>query len=293
MIDAARLPADVSPRLARHTWRSLEAFHGMIYFSPDATARYKALGLTGRSGYFASRAAAIGPASAEVVIATFYNFNPELVRSALPAAWQVTSPESVCAARVAGADATLREVLGPAADSPEMARAAALARRAAQAVAHDLTGRPLYAAHTTLPWPQAPHLVLWHAQTLLREYRGDAHVAALLTAGLSGIEALVTHAATGVISAEALRTTRGWSRTDWSAAVSGLRARDWLTHDPEPTLTPQGRLVRQLVEDTTDRLAVAPYAALGEAGCDELRGLAGPLTSPLIDTLMPWARAAD
>src|ERR1700722_13762619 len=124
MIDPARLPADVSPRLGRHTWRSLEAFHGMIYFSPDAAARYQALGLTGRSGYFASRAAAMGPASAEAVIATFYNFNPELVRSALPAAWQVTSPESVRAARIAGADTTLRQVLGQAVDSPEMARAA-------------------------------------------------------------------------------------------------------------------------------------------------------------------------
>jgi hypothetical protein len=281
----------VTPEIARRTWRSLEAFHGMIYFSADAAARYEALGLTGGAGYFASRSAAMGTPSAEVVIATFYNFNPALVRTALPAAWQVTSPEKVLEARLAGADATLREVLGPALlDSPEMARAAALARRAAASVAGDLTGRPLYAAHTTLPWPDQPHLVLWRAQTLLREYRGDGHVAALLTGGLSGIEALITHAATGTISASALRVSRGWSEEDWAAGVAGLQERGWLAADGG--FTPLGQEGRQQIEDSTDRLAVLPYASLGADGCAELRALADPLTTPLIDTLMPWARKA-
>src|SRR5580698_11298278 len=150
----------VTPEIARRTWRSLEAFHGMIYFSADAAARYEALGLTGGARYFVSRSAAMGTPSAEVVIATFYNFNPALVRTALPAAWQVTSPEKVLEARLAGADATLREILGAdVVESPEMERAAVLNRQAAEAVTGDLSGRPLYAAHTTLPWPDEPHLV--------------------------------------------------------------------------------------------------------------------------------------
>jgi hypothetical protein len=281
----------VTPDIARRTWRSLEAFHGMIYFSADAAARYEALGLPGPSGYFASRSAAMGTASAEIVIATFYNFNPALVRTALPSAWQITSPEKVLEARLAGADATLREILGAEVlGSPEMARAAALNRQAAESAAGDLTGRPLYAAHTTLPWPDEPHLVLWRAQTLLREYRGDAHVAALLTAGLSGIEALITHAATGNISARGLRVSRGWSEESWQEAVEGLRERGWLT--AEATLTPLGQEGRQQIEDTTDRLAVLPSAALGADDCAELRALAAPLATPLIDQLMPWARKA-
>ena len=281
----------VSPETARRTWRSLEAFHGMTYFSADAAARYEALGLPGRAGYFPSRSAAMGTASAEIVIATFYNFNPGLVRTVLPWAWQVTSPEKILEARLAGADATLREILGQEAlDSPEMARAAELARRAAESVADDLTGRPLYAAHTTLPWPDQPHLVLWHAQTLLREYRGDGHVAALLVAGLSGIEALITHAATGAISAEALRNTRGWPEASWQEADAVLQDRGWLTADG--AFTPLGQEGRQQVEDTTDRLAALPYTRLGTDACAELRTLAGPLTTPLIDTLMPWARKA-
>jgi hypothetical protein len=281
----------VTPEIARRTWRSLEAFHGMIYFSADAAARYEALGLAGGSGYFASRAAAMGTPSAEVVIATFYNFNPALVREALPSAWQVTSPAAVLEARLAGADATLREILGTdVVESPEMERAAVLNRQAAEAVTGDLAGRPLYAAHTTLPWPDEPHLVLWRAQTLLREYRGDGHVAALLTAGLSGLEALITHAATGNISARGLRVSRGWSEESWQEAVEGLQERGWLT--AEATFTPLGQKGRQQIEDTTDRLAVLPYAALGTDACAELRTLAGPLATPLIDQLMPWARKA-
>lgn len=278
--------------LARRTWRALEAYHGMIYFSPEAAGLYAGLGLSGRAGYFASRSAAMGPVSADVVIATFYNFNPDLVRAAIPAAWQAASPEAVLSARREAADVTLRRILGPAVDSEATRRAAELARRAAEAVVHDVQGRPLYAAHAQLPWPDEPHLILWHAQTLLREYRGDGHVAALLTAQVSGIEALITNAAAGAIAAETLRTTRAWPEDVWEKAVAGLRDRGWLTVDPYPTFTPEGRAVREQIEATTDRLSIEPYRQLGREGCEELRRLAGPLTAPLVDELMPWVRSA-
>ncbi|MGW6502377.1 SCO6745 family protein [Nonomuraea angiospora] len=272
--------------LERRTWRTLEPLHGMIYFSPEASAAYESLGLSGRMGYFASRAAALGPVPAEAVIATFYNFNPDLVRQAIPAAWRIASPADILTARLESADATLRRVLGDAVDSPEMSRAAALARRAAESVVGELSGRPLYAAHAALPWPAAPHLVLWHAQTLLREYRGDGHLAALLAAGLSGIEALVTHAATGAVTAEVLRGTRGWPEADWAAAVRRLEERGWLV---EGSLTEEGRRRREEIEEATDRMGMAPYTALGAAGCGELRSLARPWSKTVVAELMPWA----
>src|SRR5947209_16725492 len=175
----------VGPVVARKTWRTLEPIHGLIYFAPEAAERYTALGIEGRAGYFASRAAAMGPVSAEVVIATFFNFNPDLVRAAIPAAWHTTSTDKLIGARLDAADAALRRALGDAVGTPEMARAAALARTAADAACDQLEGRPLFAAHARLGWPGEPHLVLWHAQTLLREYRGDGHVAALTTSGLN------------------------------------------------------------------------------------------------------------
>src|SRR5437588_5612316 len=118
----------VDPVVARKTWRTLEPLHGLIYFAPEAADRYAALGIEGRAGYFASRAAAMGPVSAEVVIATFFNFNPELVRAAIPDAWQATTSDKILSARLEVADAALRRILGSAVGEPEMARAAALAR---------------------------------------------------------------------------------------------------------------------------------------------------------------------
>jgi hypothetical protein len=260
----------------------------MIYFSPEAAKAYEDLGLRGRAGYFASRSAAMGTVPAQVVVATFYNFNPALVLASMDGAWSVTDPATVLAARYGSVDRTLRRVLGDAVESPEMARAATLLRDATSVITTDVAGRPLYAAHAALPWPTEPHLVLWHAQTLLREHRGDAHVAALLTAGLSGIEALVTHAASGAVAAEVLRTTRGWSEEEWQQAVNGLRERDWLTDAATPTFTPAGEARRADLERATDQNATAPYAHLGEESCTELRTLARPFSQALAAALMPW-----
>ncbi|WP_410675221.1 SCO6745 family protein [Amycolatopsis sp. cmx-4-68] len=277
--------------VARRTWRFLEPYHGMIYFAPEAAAAYEELGLTGRAGYFASRSAALGAVPAPVVVATFYNFNPVLVGESITAAWSTTDPAAVLAARYAAADQALRGVLGDAITSPEMRRAAVLLRAAAETVVGDVTGRPLFAAHAALPWPAEPHLVLWHAQTLLREYRGDAHVAALLTAGLSGVEALVTHAASGAVPAETLRTSRAWSEDDWNGAIADLRERDWLTGDSALKFTPAGAARRVEIEKATDENSVTPYAHIGESACAELQALVRPFSRALAEKLMPWAAA--
>jgi hypothetical protein len=274
--------SNVDPVVARKTWRTLEPFHGLIYFAPEATERYAALGIDGRAGYFASRAAAMGPVSADVVIATFFNFNPDLVRAAIPGAWHVSSPEKILAARLDAADAALRRALGDTVGAPEMARAAALARTAAEAACGQLPGRPLFAAHVELDWPDEPHLVLWHAQTLLREYRGDGHIAALTAAGLTGVEALVVHAATGEVAAEVLKATRAWSDEQWAAGVESVRSRGWLTDGDELRLSPSGATHRQDVEDTTDRLAVHAYSRLGDDACSELRALARPFSQAVV-----------
>ncbi|MFC9617315.1 hypothetical protein [Streptomyces sp. NPDC056938] len=263
-----------------------------LQFSPEAHAAYAALGVESGPGYFASRAAALGPVAPDVVIAAFYNISPQAVRAALPAAWRTAPPEEFLAARLAGIDATLRRILGAGVlASEELRRAAELGRRAAESTQAHLHGRPLFAAHAALPWPDEPHLVLWHAQTLLREFRGDGHVTALLDAGLSGIEALVTHAAAGPVGAGALRTTRSWTPDEWAGAVEGLRTRGWLASGPEPAFTAEGKERRSEVEAATDRLAAAPYAALGRDGCAELRDLVRPWSRSLAAELMPWAAA--
>lgn len=270
----------MDPVMARKMWRTLEPYHGLIYFAPEATAAYEALGVRGFDGYFASRAAAMGPVPAEVVVATFFNFNPELIRRAIPAAWEVATPLALVEARLAAAGAALRRATGRDLDTPDVTRAADLARTAAEACT--AAGRALYAAHAALPWPEEPHLALWHAATLLREFRGDGHLAALVDAGLDGIDALVVHAASGEVPRVALQTTRGWSDEAWEASVARLGARGLL--DAAGAFTPEGAQLRQHIEDRTDALALAPWEALGPAGCDELRELVRPLSRAIVES---------
>jgi Arc/MetJ family transcription regulator len=272
--------------LARKTWRTVEPLLGMLFFVPEATAAYERLGIMGRDGYFASRSAAMGAVGAEVVISTFFNFNPELVDAAIPKAWEVASPAALVTARFEAVDAAMRRLLGDEVlASPEMARAAELARTAAEVAGTRVEGRPLAAGHVDLAWPDAPHLALWHAQSILREYRGDGHVALLVTHGLSGIEALITHAAAGDVPAHLLRSTRGWSAEAWEAAVHSMRGRGWLTDGEDLAFTEWGARQRQEIEDQTDALAAAPYAALGDEACAELRSLARPWSKTFSEVL--------
>jgi hypothetical protein len=241
------------------------------------------VGITsGRSGYFASRSAAMGAVEAEVVVATFYNFHPALVRRAMSDVWVTTTPAALIDARLAAVDASLRLAFGDELlASRELADAAATLRHAAEVACTRPEGRPLFAGHAQLPWPDEPHLVLWHAQTLLREFRGDGHIAALTIEGLSGLEALISHAASGDVPAAGLRATRAWSDDEWAAGVEALVERGLL--DRDGTFTDAGRAQRTRIEDLTDRLAMGPWAALGAERCAELRALGRALSQRIVD----------
>jgi hypothetical protein len=263
--------------VARSTWRTLEAYHGAIYFVPEARSEYAAIGLTDRmQGYFASRAAAMGAVPAGVVQATFFNFDPALVQRSMSGVWDIAAPEQVLSARLRAVDAMVRRLVPDAVDSPAVAEAATIARRAAEVACEHPEGRPLFAGHAQLAWPEAPHLVLWHAQTLLREFRGDGHIAALTVEGLNGCEALVTHGAAGDVPAAVLQSTRQRTDDDWQAAHHSLRSRGWL--DADGALTGLGRERRDWIETRTDELSAVPYAAVGADACTRLRELVRPIS---------------
>lgn len=272
----------MDPVIARKTWRTLEPIHGAVYFAREQSERYDPIGLHGRSGYFATRSAAMGAVDADVVIATFFNFYPGLVRDAMDGVWERTTPAEALDARYQVVDAMIRRILPHAIGSHEMAEAAELAQRAAIAASERIEGRTLFAAHASLPWPDPAdhHLVLWHAQTLLREYRGDGHVALLAAAGISGCEALLIHAATGEVPTVGLQLTRAWPEDDWRAAADQLRRRGWL--DADDQFTDAGRAHRADIEARTDELAAAAYEPLGEDGCERLRTLARPLSQAIV-----------
>ncbi|WNO71123.1 SCO6745 family protein [Streptomyces sp. AM8-1-1] len=270
-----------SPRAGRRCHHALNPMHSTVYFSPDLASEMAGIGIEDSSAaYFAARAAAMGAVGPGAVTATFYNFNHELIARHLPAVWETASPEQALQARLRAVDTTLRRLLGAEAiASEELAEAAELALRAAEACTRH--ARPLYSAHADLPVPDEPHLAYWHAATLLREHRGDGHVAALLAMELDPLEALVSHTATGRgMAPRWILATRGWRRTDWEAAESRLRGRGLLS--PEGELTDAGTALRAELEDLTDRIDRAPYEHLGAEGVERLTELArGFLTQAL------------
>jgi hypothetical protein len=260
-------------------WQVYEPIHAVTYFAPEARAATDSLGLRGGwMGYFAGRAAPMGAVSADVVIATFFNFHPDMVRRSIPDAWHLAEPDAVLEAREKGVDRALHRLLADAIGSSELAEAASLARRAVDAC--EPYGRPLYASNAALEWPDEPHMVLWSAATRLREHRGDGHVASLVGAGLDGCEAHVTVAAVGTVPAEMQRKFRWWSAEEWAAAEVRLHERGWLEHDGK--LTVHGYAERARLETSTDRLAMGPWDHLGRDSTKRLYELLMPIATRLM-----------
>jgi hypothetical protein len=215
----------------------------------------------------------MGAVTAGTVTATFYHFSPDLVGAAIPAAWELASPSTVTRLRYELVEEVLPRVLGAElAGSSEVTRGAVILRRVAEAIPGG-DGRPLYAAHAELDWPDSPAAQLWHAQTLLREYRGDGHIAALVAHELSGLEALITHSATGIgLTNEFARRLRGWTVEQWDAGLEGLGVRGLL--DRVGNLTPAGHDVRTRVENLTDDLAYKPWRTISDDEFEKLSRLA-------------------
>ena len=267
----------------RRLWSLFEPVHAVSYFAPQAGAAFEEAGLRGFwRRYFAGRAAPLGAVGPATVTAAFFGFAPAMVARALPDVWTRISPRAALAARAAGARAALRELL-PDAGEPAVVEAAELLSAAAQAV--DLPGRVLAGANLDLPWPDDTLDRLWHAATILREHRGDGHVAALLTAGVGGCESLVWRTALdGGRLRDSLQPARGWTDAEWQAATERLRDRGWLT--PDGTATAAARSAYAQVEAVTDRLAAGPWQRLGPERTERCAQVLGPVITR-IWTVLP------
>ncbi len=279
----------MDPAIARRLWTLYEPIHALTYFAPEVTDAWTAAGVTGFwRGYFAGRAAPLGPVPASVVTATFFGFAPTMVERAIPSIWSLIPPERALEVRVAGAVAALDTALAPSAPSPrnavadDEAEAAALLRDAARAAASTSDGRALAAANAAVPWPTEPRGVLWHAATMLREHRGDGHIAACVAAAVTGLEANVLAVAAGPLTAERFQQVRGWTEGDWAAAVASLRDRSLV--DPSGALTPSGVALRASIEDATDRAALRPWLALGPDATARLDALLTPIVARILAT---------
>ncbi|GAA4604644.1 hypothetical protein BJY16_005088 [Actinoplanes octamycinicus] len=265
----------------RHLWQLFEPLHAVTYFAPEARAGFESAGLRGFwRGYFAGRAAPLGAVTAAPVTALFFSFAPAMVARALPDVWQRATPEEALTARLDGAVAALRAVLP--AEPSRWAEAADLLAAAARAAGTD--GRALGAANAALPTPADPLARLWQAATVLREHRGDGHIAALVDAELTGCQALVLRDAL-YGGREQLQPNRGWTDDEWDAAARALTGRGWLDRDGRPTAA--GEAAHREVESRTDRLAAQPWTAVGAADRDRLARLLEPLAGAAA-TVVPF-----
>ncbi|MER8184394.1 hypothetical protein [Kitasatospora sp. NPDC094015] len=259
---------------ARALWWLFEPVHALTYFSPEGRAAYEAAGLRGSwRGYFAGRSAPLGAVDAPPVVAAFFSFAPGMVERALPDVWGRATPQAALAARVSGAEAALQRVLETV--KPHLIdRSVELLERAVDGL--DCCGRVLAAANAALPRPEGRLARLWHATTVLREHRGDGHVAALVAEGLDGSEALVVRCALD-IRREVLQPYRGWTDQEWDAATDRLTGRGWLAGDG--SLSPEGRARHQALEAATDLAAARVWAGFRRSELDELATALRPIST--------------
>ncbi len=265
--------------LARRMFGLVEPIGVLPYTADDVNETMFALGFTSYwDTYFAGRAAPLGPATAEVVDALFYSFAPGEVARHIPKVWATTTPEAALAARYAGCVNALRRILGDRVETPAFARVAELLLKAA--VSAPTEGRPMYAALRALPMPGEVVARLFHAAALLREHRGDGHVAALMVEGVGRLEAHVLLALDMDLPAERFGRLHHLPAPQITAVIEGMRDRGLV--GPDGWLSEEGRRVKRRVEALTDELAAKPYEALDTGELAELMAGLEPLAALLV-----------
>lgn len=251
---------------------AINVVHRLVYFVPEAAEEYAAFGIKGQAGYFASRSAPMGAVTDSVVLATFYNFSPLAVTSAMPRVWEAASPDEWQAARFSVVKSALDRVQ-PDLSTDQIEEARSLIDPVVRSLQHG--GKPLAASNAAVALPTDPLVALWQQVTVVREWRGDVHVALLVTNQLAPSECLVLQVASGRFPLLMAQRTRRWTDAEWAAATASLADRGWM--DADGTMTPAGLEERERLEDETDRLCAPMWEAIGDKGTARLTELIMPI----------------
>jgi hypothetical protein len=247
----------------------LEPVIGQVYFSPECHANYAALGfdpsanqaggvaLPDGPAYFTSRGSVMGQVPGEVVAAAFAVFNPEVVVPCVQLGWSRTDAATICAARDDGAIAQLRRILG---DQPTgLDRVNELLTRAVATLRPE--GRPLFAGLRSQPLPDTALGAMWRRGDMLREYRGDSHTAAWISAGFDATEIGLLSELYWGLPMRSYSRTRAWTDAQFDAAHARLAARDLVD---DTGFTAAGRASREAVEVATDAQMRLAIEAIGD-----------------------------
>jgi hypothetical protein len=263
---------DVLPTPARRLRDALEPIATQGWWSRPAGEGLTALGVDFFPGYVWGRAAALGTPTASVVAATFGVFEPGMITAAWEAGAASASREDILRVRAAGAAASLDSI----ADPDECEAVAAPLLRALDVL--DGLGRPLFSGLRSLPLPSSPGGRLWRAAELVREHRGDVHLAALVAAGLDAVEAnVLTERWLGFELGE-YSATRGFGTDALNGGVRRLEGRGWMQGTE---LTDAGRAARVAIEASTDTGQQALVDACGD-DLDRVVALAAEISTRLV-----------
>jgi len=213
-----------------------------------------ALGLNFLTGYVWGRASGLGEPAPAVVASAFAAFEPGLITALYEEGRGKVGWAELMETRVRATSASLRQVLGDA----DVSGAVSTLRRGIDAA--DGTGRPLFSGLASQPWPEDPVGQLWRACDIIREHRGDSHVAAYVTAGL---EPVAMNILTELYLGMPLFTysaSRAWPQETLEATADHLRGSGILEGD---RLSQEGRRLREDIEARTDSGERAVVSAIG------------------------------
>jgi hypothetical protein len=260
---------------ARRLRNLVEPIAAGVYFAPEAQERYEEQGLNYFEGYFCSRGACLGKAPWSVICAAFAAFKPAVVEQAVTGGWSKTDPEPLLAARRDGPTDQLNRLLGD--DGTEVKQATEILFSLTDGV--DPSGRMLYSGLSVLPVPDTAMGRLWRAADLVREHRGDGHIAAWISRTDSCEITVMTELSWG-LAPGAYVFTRGWDGDEVDAARARLQDRGLLDGDGQ--LTDSGRAFRGEVEHDTDLAEREVIDRLGDR-VDELFSLLAPMAKAIVD----------
>ncbi len=245
-MSAATLP------VARGIWAAVEPIASSVYFLPEVHRAYNELGFDGPSrvqggiefpdmlAYFTSRGACLGPnVSGHLVASAFGVFKRPMVVDAVAQGWTRTDQPAILAARQRGATEALTRILGATPDGLSWATEI-LTRMGTQANGE---GRALYSGLLSLGYPDDPMGAFWRAADIVREHRGDSHIAAWIDQDLDACEiGVLTDPWRGQPLKSWVRS-RGWTEDELDATIERLRGRG-LPRRRRPSRRPAGRCAR-------------------------------------------------
>jgi hypothetical protein len=224
-------------------------------WSRQTNERLAQLGLDFLTSYVGGRGASLGEPAGAVVAAAFAWFEPSLVITLWEAARSAVAHDRLVQARDESTVASLREILA----GEDPGEVASLLADAAEAA--DGMGRPLFSGRRADGRPADAVHRLWWACDLVREHRGDSHVAASAAAGLNAVEMNILTELWIGMPMLSYTATRGWPPDAMQRAVARLESRGWIDDDG---LTDEGRARRLGIEQRTDDQEQPIAAALGD-----------------------------